>query len=140
MRRTYDEFTSKAAEGRRMTKDEIEEVAQGRVWSGMRAKDQRLVDEIGGMGKAIEETKNLLGMGKDEKVALVPYPKEMGLMDILRKAIGAGAVAQVSLRADPMLSAMPASVQQVLVTGRSIARMLERERVLAVMPFVPSVR
>jgi protease IV len=140
MRRTYDEFTSKAAEGRRMTKDEVEAVAQGRVWSGMRAKEQRLVDETGGMGKAIEETKNLLGMGKNEKVALVAYPKEVGLMDMLRKAIGAGAVAQVSLRSDPMLGALPESVQRVLMTGRSIARMLERERVLAVMPFVPSVR
>jgi protease-4 len=140
MRRTYDEFTSKAATGRRMTKEEMEELAQGRVWSGKRAAERRLVDELGGMGKAIEETKGLLGMSKDEKVALVAYPKEVGLMDILRKAIGAGAVAQVRVDANPMLEALPAPVQRALATASCVARMLGRERVLAVMPFVPSVR
>ncbi len=50
----YDTFLSRVAEGRKMTKEQVHEVAQGRVWTGVMAKEVGLVDELGGLEKAIE--------------------------------------------------------------------------------------
>jgi len=50
----YDTFLSRVAEGRKMTKEQVHEVAQGRVWTGIMAKEVGLVDELGGLEKAIE--------------------------------------------------------------------------------------
>ncbi|MDH6311627.1 protease-4 [Parabacteroides sp. PFB2-10] len=52
--RGYDLFISRCAEGRGMTKEEIDAIGQGRVWTGEQALEHRLVDELGGIDKAIE--------------------------------------------------------------------------------------
>ena len=52
--RGYDTFLSRCAEGRQMSKEQIDAVGQGRVWTGEQAKERGLVDELGGMGKAVE--------------------------------------------------------------------------------------
>ena len=145
MRHTYDDFVAKAAAGRGKTPEQMDELAQGRVWTGQRAKDAGLVDELGGMGRAIDEVKNLLGMKPDEKVALVAYPKEVGLMEVLRKALGRDVTAGLGNTPLPALTAaasplLPDALAGVLATARTTARMLERERVLMVMPFVPVIR
>ena len=49
----YDTFLSRVAEGRNMTKEQVNEIAQGRVWTGVMAKEIGLVDEIGGLEAAI---------------------------------------------------------------------------------------
>lgn len=49
----YDVFLSRVAEGRNMSKDEVNAIAQGRVWSGVEAKEIGLVDELGGLDDAI---------------------------------------------------------------------------------------
>ena len=50
----YDTFVSRCAEGRNMTKEAIEKVAEGRVWTGEAAKELGLVDELGGIDTALE--------------------------------------------------------------------------------------
>ncbi len=52
--RIYDQFLTRVAEGRGMTKEAVNEIAQGRVWSGMDALEVGLVDEIGTIQDAIE--------------------------------------------------------------------------------------
>ncbi|MFB1004436.1 MAG: S49 family peptidase, partial [Bacteroidia bacterium] len=49
----YDTFLSRVAEGRNMTKEQVNEIAQGRVWTGIMAKEIGLVDELGGLEAAI---------------------------------------------------------------------------------------
>ncbi len=71
---TYEDFTSKAAEGRDMSLEEIDAVARGRVWSGIDAMEAGLVDEIGGLGAAIDYTKTQIGLDPDDPVWLVPFP------------------------------------------------------------------
>src|SRR5690554_6308735 len=51
---TYDLFKQRVAEGRGMTMDEVEEVAQGRVWTGEEALENGLVDELGGLDAALQ--------------------------------------------------------------------------------------
>ncbi len=58
----YDIFIGRCADGRDTSKDAIDEVGQGRVWSGSNAKEINLVDEFGGLNKAIEAAKEAAGM------------------------------------------------------------------------------
>lgn len=57
--RIYEVFTTKAAEGRNMTVDQLKELASGRVWSGVRAQKIGLVDELGGMNSAVKKAVEL---------------------------------------------------------------------------------
>ena len=50
----YNTFIGRCAEGRHMTKEAIEKIAEGRVWTGEAAKELGLVDELGGIDKALD--------------------------------------------------------------------------------------
>ncbi|MCA9247306.1 MAG: signal peptide peptidase SppA [Planctomycetales bacterium] len=77
MRETYKQFTTKAAKGRQMELGELEKLAGGRVYTGVRAKELGLVDEIGTLRDAIAAAKSLAGVRGEEKVRLeiLPEPK-----------------------------------------------------------------
>jgi protease-4 len=139
MRQTYDDFVAKAAEGRQVTTQTMDGLAQGKVWLGARAKEVGLVDELGGLPKAIESTKRLIGLTPDDKVELIAYPKDMSLMDVLQTAIGGGAT--VSLGAQPSLSAwLPVAVRPLAAQARAMMRLFQREPVLAVSPILLEIR
>lgn len=70
--RVYDDFTSKVAEGRKMTQAEVDSIGQGRVWSGETAKSIGLVDEIGGLNAAIEEA---ISIAELEDYKIKKYPE-----------------------------------------------------------------
>jgi len=69
----YDDFITKVADGRGMTKEEVDAIGQGRVWTGADAKEIGLVDEFGGLEKAIKIAKD---MAKLEDYDLENYPKQ----------------------------------------------------------------
>ena len=68
----YWKFVDMVAEGRNLDRDEVHEVAKGRVWTGSQALDRKLIDRLGGIETALEELKQLAGIDRD--VALVEYP------------------------------------------------------------------
>ncbi|MCL4856842.1 MAG: signal peptide peptidase SppA, partial [Flavobacteriales bacterium] len=68
----YDDFITKVGEGRGMTKEQVDSIGQGRVWTGLDAKKIGLVDEIGGIDEAIAIAKDL---AKLDSYSLVDYPK-----------------------------------------------------------------
>lgn len=149
MKRTYDEFVNKAAEGRGKSYDEVHKVAQGRVWTGKAAREVGLVDELGGMDKAIVETKALIGLKPDEKVRLIAYPKEKSIVDILQKALGTssstvriGGGTGASAMLDAMLDTLPApaGLKSVMNQALSIGKMFQQESVLTVMPVMIDLR
>ncbi|MBL8953321.1 MAG: signal peptide peptidase SppA [Myxococcaceae bacterium] len=57
----YDSFITEAAQSRKMTKDELHALAQGRVWAGADAKEKGLVDKLGGLGDALESARERTG-------------------------------------------------------------------------------
>jgi protease-4 len=77
----YREFVQKVAKSRNRTYAEIDSLAQGRVWLGSQAKSQGLVDEVGGLDKAIELLKKKARIPESEKIALVPYPPKRTIFD-----------------------------------------------------------
>lgn len=68
----YDTFITRVADGRKMTKEEVDAIGQGRVWSGENALEIGLVDEIGGLNKAILAAAE---MAELEDYVVVEYPK-----------------------------------------------------------------
>ena len=68
----YELFLKRVAEGRNMTRDEVHEIAQGRVWTGAKAKELGLVDEIGGLETAIAAVQELTGL---ETYRITEYPR-----------------------------------------------------------------
>lgn len=70
----YELFTKRCAEGRNIPIDELKKIAEGRVWSGTMAKDIKLVDELGGLDRAIEKAAELSQL---ENYKLASYPKKI---------------------------------------------------------------
>ncbi len=72
---TYNDFVAKVAEGRNMSREQVEKIAQGRVWTGRQARENGLVDELGGLNKAISIAREKANIKKDEAVDIVSLPK-----------------------------------------------------------------
>ncbi|HEU5160539.1 MAG TPA: signal peptide peptidase SppA [Streptosporangiaceae bacterium] len=68
----YDDFTAKVAEGRGLTRERVDALARGRVWTGADAHAQGLVDELGGLDRALEIARKKAGLATDAPVR--PYP------------------------------------------------------------------
>lgn len=79
----YDRFLTKVAEGRNMNKDDVDKIGKGRVWTGSRAKELGLVDEIGGLSRAIELAKELADIPDDRSVKLVVWPRKVSFFSAL---------------------------------------------------------
>lgn len=71
----YEMFTSKAAEGRHMSLEDLKAVASGRVWTGTQAKEIGLVDVLGGLDDAVQIAAEKAGVADDYKVRFYPEQK-----------------------------------------------------------------
>jgi protease-4 len=71
----YEKFLDRVARGRRMKRDEVHKVAQGRIWSGEAALRHKLVDRLAGLDEAIDRAKELAGLPKGALVGVQNYPQ-----------------------------------------------------------------
>lgn len=76
----YDTFVTRCADGRGMTKEAIERIAEGRVWTGEEAKELGLVDVLGGIDKALEIAVAKAGV---ENYTVVAYPEKQDFLSSL---------------------------------------------------------
>jgi protease-4 len=83
LRAFYDQFVEKVAASRRKTPEEIDAIAQGRVWTGRQAKALGLVDALGGLDKAVAIAKERAKIPAGERVELVVYPPKRSVYDLL---------------------------------------------------------
>jgi protease-4 len=79
----YHDFVAKVAQARHRPFDQIEPLAQGRVWLGDQAKGRGLVDELGGIDRALELVKKKAGIPAAENVTMVMYPARRSILDVL---------------------------------------------------------
>ena len=79
----YGEFITKVAEGRKLKREFVEEIAQGRVWSGAEAKQLGLVDELGGLDKAVAFAAERAKLGSNYR--LIEYPRQKELLEALQE-------------------------------------------------------
>jgi len=79
----YSGFVQRVADGRKRQYNQIEPLAQGRVWTGAQAKQNGLVDELGGLDRAVELVKQRAKIGASEKITLVAYPPRRNVLEML---------------------------------------------------------
>ena len=122
---SYQDFVTKVADARHRKFDQIEPLAQGRVWLGSQAKPRDLVDEIGGLDKAIEMVKQKAKIPASERVSLMIYPGRRSLLDLVMKKsqedMMEAKLAQVlGAHAVPCLAARRLSAHDALLGGRAV--------------------
>jgi protease-4 len=102
MRAVYVKFKGRVAAGRGKTPEQVEPIAQGHVWTGARAKEHGLVDELGGLDAAIAEAQKLANV--PATAAIEVYPPDPTLRDFLRGFEGGGSGPFGALGLDAVLA------------------------------------
>ncbi len=88
----YSGFVKRVADGRKQSYEKIDELAQGRVWLGSQAKANDLVDDLGGLDRAVELVKAKAKIPAGDKVRLVPFPARKTFLDALLQTSGGSLV------------------------------------------------
>lgn len=86
MKEFYDDFVNKVAQGRGISYEDVDAIGRGRIWTGRQAKTNGLVDELGGLERAIDIAKAKAGIDKKREVKIVTYPRYgyfTGLTDLI---------------------------------------------------------
>ncbi|MGI8743890.1 MAG: signal peptide peptidase SppA [Bryobacteraceae bacterium] len=94
----YKSFVSRVAEGRKRPYDQIAGIAQGRVWLGSQGKQNGLVDELGGIDRAIELAKQKAQIPANEKITLVTYPPKRTIFDLMLNRHDESAAVDMKIR------------------------------------------
>jgi protease IV len=130
MQATYDTFVEKAAAGRNTTPERIDAVGQGRVWTGKQAKQVGLVDELGGLERALAIAKQRAKLSPDSEVELVVYPGRKSIYEIVKNPFGS------SERFGSLGAMLGIRERQALQTLAAPLRVFRRGEPLAIMPNV----
>ena len=109
---TYSQFIAKVAEGRKLAPGRVEEIAQGRVWSGTDAKRIGLVDEIGGLDAAIRYAGKQAKLGEHFRVS--EYPKPRTLAEAIAEMLGRFAPSSLHIHATGLVGEIADRVQHEL--------------------------
>ncbi|MCZ6463908.1 MAG: S49 family peptidase, partial [Proteobacteria bacterium] len=94
MEALYATFVARVAEGRALSVETVRRLAQGRVWSGARARSHGLIDAIGGPLEAMREARRRAGIGERERVLVEFHPRRSRWLD-LRSLLASSARARV---------------------------------------------
>ena len=128
----YDQFVEKAADSRHSTPEKIDQLAQGRVWTGQQAKNNGLVDALGGLDTAIALAKARAKIPADTEVELVIYPPRKSFYEIVTDQFG-GAGDQMAVGAW-LTANLTAGEREALRTIRGPLTLFRRGEPLALMP------
>jgi len=100
IQRTYKEFIEGVAAGRKMPAEAVDKIGKGRVWTGTQAKAIGLVDELGGIDRAVSVAKELAHISPSAEVHIVRFPEEKNFFQILfereKDQVTEGRVAEVA--------------------------------------------
>jgi len=138
---TYDDFISKVGKGRGKDKTYIDSIGQGRVWTGSQGKERGLVDEYGGLDKAIEIAKQLAKIPAEQSIQRVIMPQPPSFFDQLMNSDDgdADASSAQARQQAAVLEAMPVDVRRAL----RYAQLLDRSRsgeAIYMLPFDLRIR
>lgn len=132
----YDNFVPKVATGRNKTVEEVDSVGQGRVWTGFQAKERGLIDEFGGLEKAIEIAKQLANLPADKDVRRIAFPKPV---PFLERIFGSGEDTTFSKTEEQkvqeaVIKALPEDVRKTLRYA-SILDKMKRGEAMMMLPY-----
>ena len=128
----YDNFVEKVAQSRHTTPEKIDAIAQGRVWTGHQAKENGLVDSLGGLDAAVAIAKQRAKLAADTEVELVVYPPRKSFYELLTEQFsGASDQAAMSRWVAANLSKGELEALRIM---RGPLTMFRRGEPLALMP------
>ena len=128
MQATYEAFVEKAAAGRKMTPEQVDAVGQGRVWTGKQARDLGLVDELGGLNRALAAAKTRAGIAENAEVELVVYPQRRSFYELVQP---------FGMRADNLMQMLLGVKEaKAIQTLSAPLQIFRRGEPLAIMPNV----
>ena len=139
MKTVYEDFVRKAATGRDKPFDEIDDIAQGRVWTGQQAKDLGLVDELGGLNTALSIAKEQAGFSDDDEVNLIVLPKQKPffeqLMERMIEDIDGSVQLPLQLTASHPLLSMVGTRWEHVLTWLSLFGFEDGIQVVTILPY-----
>jgi protease IV len=128
----YDGFVEKVAQSRHTTPEKIDAIAQGRVWTGQQAKENGLVDSLGGLDTAVAIAKQRAKLSADTEVELVVFPPRKNFYELLTDQFS-GASDQVAM-GQWLTSNLSKGELEALRVMRGPLTMYRRGEPLALMP------
>ena len=144
MKTIYGDFVRKAAAGRGKSFDEIDEIAQGRVWTGKQAKALGLVDELGGLETALSIAKAQAGFAETDEVDLMVLPKQKPFFEQLLEQMIEDTEGSIQLPLQltanhPVLSVLGARWEHAIV-WMSLFGFEDGVRVVTILPYAILIR
>jgi protease-4 len=129
----YDQFVEKVAESRHSTPEKIDAIAQGRVWTGRQAKQNGLVDELGGLDRAVAIAKQRAKIS-DNDVELIVYPPRKSFYELFSEQFSGGSGDSTAMDAWTTMNLSKGELEALRIM-RGPLTMFRRGEILAMMPF-----
>jgi protease-4 len=133
MDRIYAGFVGRVAEGRKLPVERVREIAKGRVWTGVQAKQLGLVDELGGFYEAVDKAKSLAGIKGEVKLKKIGGSNSP--FEALEKVLGVSETSVRTLAASAWLLGDPRS--QTIMDEMAKARLRSTPSGASVMADTP---
>ncbi len=127
----YGQFTTKAAAGRHMPVEKLQELAGGRIYTGRQAKENGLVDQLGTLDDAVVEAKKLAGLAPDAKVRIEVLPKPTNFLESLFR----DAEAEKEVRVDRYLDQFAPGLAGAARQAYWLRVLFARPAAAVIMPF-----
>lgn len=137
----YGQFTRKAAAGRKMEYATLEKLARGRIYTGRRAKELKLIDELGTLDDAIRSAQKFAGLDPGEKIERLVLPKPTSPLEQFFGPLDAEVRSQAAvpgLALSTVREFLPDLARHLHLL--SVARTLSRERALLLLPCLLEVK
>lgn len=145
----YQRFVQKVADSRKMTFDQARSLAKGRVWLGNDAKNNKLVDTLGGLSLAISMAKKRIGIPDSTDIIIKSYPEKKDFIEELLSSITktknndeahilSNKSSFMSFVSEVITSkVLPHPIHQQLALFWNIVNVSSKEKVLLTMPYIP---
>ncbi|MFN2447938.1 MAG: signal peptide peptidase SppA, partial [Vicinamibacterales bacterium] len=136
MQAFYDQFVEKAADARQTTPEKIDQIAQGRVWTGEQARQVGLVDQLGGLQVALAVAKQRANIPVDEEVELVIYPRRRTVYEALSERLDDPVGTHSRAAAEALGALLGTADRRAISALLAPARLFRSGEILAHMPYV----
>jgi protease-4 len=137
MQATYDHFVERVADSRHMPPEQVDQVGQGRVWTGRQAREIGLVDELGGLMTAVAAAKQRAKIPVEDEVQLDVYPRTRSFYEVLSERFGSP-MGELRARttAETLMTLLGPRDRQSLAAILAPSRLFRAGELLAHMPYV----
>lgn len=130
----YDNFIPKVAKGRGKSVEDVDAIGQGRVWTGTQAKQNGLIDEFGGLEKAIQVAKDLAGLPADKDVRRVVFPAPKPFFETFFSEDESSAKTSEQKAQEALAASLPEDARRVFRYARLFDQMKRGEAIM-MLPF-----